>query len=71
MPRFYFLTLFACCRESYVGGKDFAANEEGNDDEDGTAETEKSKARGGDVKVSSVLPANFCFVFGCNPADGV
>jgi hypothetical protein len=60
------LTLFACCRESYVdGAKNFsAALKEEDDDEMG------DKTRG-NVKASKTDPANFTFLFGCNPAEGV
>ena len=67
MPRCYFLTLFACCRESYVkGAKIFKAA-----DDDTETNKGKTSIQRGNVKASKTDPANFTFLFGCNPAEGV
>ena len=37
MPRCYFLTLFACCRESYIeGGKNFGISDIYKEEEEAT-----------------------------------
>jgi len=65
------LTLFACCRESYVEGavkfeeaieRKFIVKED---------EQQKTATRGAGAIESIKKPANFTFLFGCNPAEGV
>jgi hypothetical protein len=68
MPRCYFLTLFACCRESYVDGAKNFGIADNIDVEDAGKENIATR---GNVKASKTDPANFTFLFGCNPAEGV
>ena len=61
LPRVYFMTLFACCRESFTSkSKNFSKKE-----------VKEEQAGRGNVNISKLAIMNFTFVFGCNPAEGV
>ena len=60
------MVLFACCRENYIENKFNAVEQE---EEEGSYLV--GTAARGETKIAEVVPMNFTYVFGCNPADGV